>query len=65
MTGIVGNKWTLDDFAPMESIPTAVNLTAYSGGSAEFRETPLNDLADQIAAGQLKVQASYALSHIS
>jgi NADPH:quinone reductase-like Zn-dependent oxidoreductase len=27
MTGIVGNKWSLDDFSPMDSIPTAVNLS--------------------------------------
>jgi NADPH:quinone reductase-like Zn-dependent oxidoreductase len=24
MTGIVGNKWSFDDFAPMDAIPTAV-----------------------------------------
>lgn len=33
MTGIVGNSWTLDKFNPMESIPTGVFLTGYSGGS--------------------------------
>ncbi|KAK9357189.1 hypothetical protein V1504DRAFT_465412 [Lipomyces starkeyi] len=25
-----GNKWTFDNFSPMESIPTAVSLTTYS-----------------------------------
>lgn len=33
MTGIVGNSWTLDDFNPMEFIPTGVCLTSYSGGA--------------------------------
>jgi hypothetical protein len=28
MTGIVGNKWSFDNFAPMDAIPTAVRLTA-------------------------------------
>lgn len=31
MTGMVGNKWALDNFSPMESIPAAVYLTKYSG----------------------------------
>jgi NADPH:quinone reductase-like Zn-dependent oxidoreductase len=30
MTGIVGNQWTIDDFQPMQAIPTAVHLTRYS-----------------------------------
>jgi NADPH:quinone reductase-like Zn-dependent oxidoreductase len=56
MTGIVGNKWTLDNFAPMEAIPTGVCLTSYDGGPADFMRTPLQQLVDQIAAGSLKVQ---------
>ena len=55
MTGIVGNKWTFDSFNPMESIPTAVNLTIYAGGPEEFMETPLDDLTRQIKEGKLKV----------
>jgi NADPH:quinone reductase-like Zn-dependent oxidoreductase len=56
MTGIVGNKWSFDDFAPMEVIPTAVSLTTYGGESEDFMRTPLTDLAEQIAAGTLHVQ---------
>jgi len=56
MTGIVGNKWSFDEFAPMEAIPTAVNLTTYAGESEDFMRTPLADLAEQIAAGTLHVQ---------
>lgn len=56
MTGIVGGKWSLDSFSPMDSIPTAVCLTAYSGGPDDFMNTPLSDLCEQIAAGSLKVQ---------
>jgi NADPH:quinone reductase-like Zn-dependent oxidoreductase len=56
MTGIVGNKWTIDNFAPMEAIPTGVCLTSYDGGPADFMRTPLQELVDQIAAGSLKVQ---------
>ena len=56
MTGMVGNKWSLPDFSPMEVIPTAVCLTTYDGGSEEFMLTPLDELTQQIAAGELHVQ---------
>ena len=56
MTGIVGNKWAFENFAPMEKIPTAVCLTSYAGESDDFMSTPMEDLAQQIAAGTLKVQ---------
>ena len=56
MTGIVGNKWSFDTFAPMEAIPTAVCLTTYAGESEDFMRTPLEELIEQISAGTLKVQ---------
>ena len=56
MTGIVGNKWSFDEFAPMEAIPTAVCLTSYAGESEDFMKTPLAELAKQIEAGTLKLQ---------
>ena len=56
MTGIVGNKWSFDEFSPMEAIPTAVCLTTYAGESEDFMRTPLEELAGQVAAGTLHVQ---------
>lgn len=56
MTGMVGNKWSFDDFAPMEVIPTAVCLTIYDGGVQDFMRTPLDDLMQQIVSGELPVQ---------
>jgi NADPH:quinone reductase-like Zn-dependent oxidoreductase len=56
MTGIVGNKWSFENFAPMEAIPTAVRLTSYAGESGDFMRTPIEDLAAQIASGTLRVQ---------
>ncbi len=56
MTGIVGNKWSFGDFAPMEAIPTAVCLTSYAGESEDFMRMPLEELAQQIATGKLHVQ---------
>jgi NADPH:quinone reductase-like Zn-dependent oxidoreductase len=56
MTGMVGNKWWFDRFSPMEAIPIAVSLTTYDGGPEDFMLTPLDDLVDKIATGQLHVQ---------
>ena len=56
MTGMVGNKWSFDDFSPMEVIPTSVCLTTYDGGPEDFMLTPLDELVEQIAAGTLRVQ---------
>ena len=56
MTGIVGNKWSLENFAPMDEIPTAVCLTTYAGESEDFMRMPFEDLVQQIAAGTLRVQ---------
>src|SRR6202453_3542713 len=56
MTGIVVNKWSMDQFAPMDVIPTGVCLTVYTGESEDFMRTPLNDLAKQIEAGTLQIQ---------
>lgn len=56
MTGIVGNKWKLNDVNPMEYIPSGVCLTSYSGGSEDFIGTPLNDLAHKVETGVLKIK---------
>ena len=55
MTGMVGNKWAIDNFSPMDVIPTAVSLTTYDGGPDDFMRTPLEELIEQIAAGTLRV----------
>jgi len=62
MTGIVGNKWSLDNFSPMDAIPTSVCLTSYAGGSEDFMATPLQGLVDKIAAGTLHVQVGKTFS---
>jgi hypothetical protein len=56
MTGMVGNKWSFDNFSPMDAIPTAVSLTTYAGESEDFMLTPLEELAEQTVAGTLHVQ---------
>jgi NADPH:quinone reductase-like Zn-dependent oxidoreductase len=61
MTGMVGDKWSFDNFSPMYVIPTAVSLTTYDGGVADFMRTPLQQLVDQIDAGGLRVHVGKVL----
>lgn len=66
MTGMVGNKWSFNDFSPMGVIPTAVNLTTYAGGAEDFMRTPLQELLDDIKAGvlPLKIGKTFGLEEI-
>lgn len=55
MAGMVGNQWSLQDFAPMDAIATGVCLTTYSGDVPDFMGMPLQQLLDAVAAGTLPV----------
>jgi NADPH:quinone reductase-like Zn-dependent oxidoreductase len=55
MMGMVGDKWSFDNFSPMEVIPTAICLTTYDGGAADFMRTPLQQLVEKVEAGALRV----------
>ena len=62
MAGIVGNKWSLDVFSPIDKIPTSVSLTAYAGESEDFMKTPLEDLVQRIKRGRMHVQIGKVFS---
>jgi NADPH:quinone reductase-like Zn-dependent oxidoreductase len=55
MTGMVGNKWKIEHFSPMDAIPTSVGLTTYDGGPGDFMATPIQSLLRQIESGALRV----------
>jgi NADPH:quinone reductase-like Zn-dependent oxidoreductase len=55
MAGMVGNAWDLANFSPMDSIPTAVRLTTYSGGADDFVKTPLQEVVEEVEAGRFQV----------
>ena len=56
MTGILGGQWELDAFQPMGDIPTAVKLTAYSGGADDLTAGQLQDYVELVETGKLSVQ---------
>ncbi|MDB5929799.1 MAG: zinc-binding dehydrogenase family protein [Polaromonas sp.] len=55
MAGMVGDRWSFTDFAPMDLIPSAVSLTTYSGEVADFMAMPMQRLIDQVADGALQI----------
>jgi NADPH:quinone reductase-like Zn-dependent oxidoreductase len=56
MAGMVGNKWAIENFVPMDAIPTAVSLTTYSGEPEDFMAMPLDELTQQVKDGRLKLK---------
>ncbi len=56
MTGILGGKWTLDNFQPMGDIPTAVKLTSYSGEANDLGIDQLQEYLRLIEEGKLAVE---------
>jgi NADPH:quinone reductase-like Zn-dependent oxidoreductase len=56
MTGMVGDRWSIAGFAPMDVIPTGVSLTTYSGGVDDFMALPFQSLIDQVEAGKMPVR---------
>ncbi|BCL39962.1 zinc-binding alcohol dehydrogenase family protein [Nostoc sp. MS1] len=55
MSGILGNAWTLSNFAPMDDIPHTVKLTVYSGGCEDLSGEYLQRFIDGVEAGQNRV----------
>lgn len=55
MMGMVGDKWSFDNFSPMETVPSTVNLRTYSGGPKEFMATPIDDYLKLIVAGKMSL----------
>lgn len=55
MAGMVGDRWSIADFAPMDVIPTGISLTTYTGGVDDFMAMPLQQLIDQVQSGTLPV----------
>ncbi len=54
-TGMLSNKWIIEDFYPIDFIPTGVRLTAYGGGAADLPPEVLSEMADAIHTGEITI----------
>lgn len=52
-TGMLSNKWIVEQFYPIAFIPTGVRLTAYGGGAGNLPSEVLSDVASAIHSGEL------------
>lgn len=52
-TGMLSNQWIVEQFYPIEFIPTGVRLTAYGGGASDLPSDVLTDIANAIHRGDL------------
>lgn len=52
-TGMLSNKWIVEQFYPIDFIPTGVRLTAYGGGAGNLPSEVLTDIAQAIHRGEL------------
>lgn len=56
MTGILGGKWTLENFQPMGDIPSTVKLTSYSGEASDLSIEQFQEYLILIEEGRLSVE---------
>lgn len=61
MTGILGGRWTLENFQPMVDIPTGVKLTSYSGEASDLSVELFQEYLDLIEEGKLHVETGPVL----
>jgi NADPH2:quinone reductase len=56
-TGILGSKWTLENFEPLEDIPSTIKLTVYNSETitAANSSKALEHILDVVVKGQYKV----------
>jgi len=52
-TGMLSNKWIVEQFYPIEFIPTGVRLTAYGGGASNLPGEVLSEIATAIHKGEI------------
>jgi NADPH2:quinone reductase len=65
-TGMLSNQWIVEQFYPIDFIPTGVRLTAYGGGASDLPGEVLADVAGAIHRGELDWPVEvYALEEIA
>ena len=55
MTGILGNSWQFERFAPMDEIPHTVRLTVYTGGADDLDEEAFHRYLRELEEGEAEV----------
>jgi NADPH:quinone reductase-like Zn-dependent oxidoreductase len=62
LTGIAGNKWSVENLNPMDLIPSSVGLTTYLSSTRDFHGLPFDELLKAVEAGEIKVPIGKVVS---
>jgi len=54
-TGMLSNRWTVEDFYPIEYLPRGVRLTAYGGGANDLPANVLSEFLRAVEVGDATV----------
>lgn len=67
MTGMLSEQWSIADFAPMEYIPAAVNLTVYDSGQIRVDAQSFKQFIQEVEKGKIRlsISASFDLEQIA
>lgn len=52
-SGMLSNQWIIEDFYPLDFIPTGVRLTAYGGDASDLPSSVLAEVARAVRDGEL------------
>ncbi|MCE7042764.1 zinc-binding alcohol dehydrogenase family protein [Dyadobacter sp. CY312] len=55
MTGMLSETWSIQDFAPMDYIPAAVNLTVYDTGQMSVDHKAFQSFISMVERGEIKL----------
>jgi len=65
-TGMLSNKWIIEEFYPIAFIPTGVRLTAYGGEATDLPPEVFSQVANAMAAGEFSLPiVTYTLDEIA
>ncbi|MCF8261871.1 MAG: zinc-binding alcohol dehydrogenase family protein [Melioribacteraceae bacterium] len=66
MTGILGNSWTMENFSPMNDIPSQGRLTGYAGDAENLSSEMLQNFIDLVELHkiELNIDRVYKLEEI-
>lgn len=61
-TGMLSDRWTIQEFYPLDWLANGVRLTAYSGEAADLPPAVLQDFLDDIDDGSARVPVGHVYS---
>lgn len=67
MTGMLSEQWSIENFAPMDYIPSTVSLTTYNSGKIRLGAEAFQQFINSIQNGSVKIlnHTVFKLDHIS